>query len=114
MKNCIFCLIVAREVPAKIIHESNLSIAFNDINPAAPNHVLVVPKIHLANINDLSESNAHYVSDMMLLAKKMAHECSVDSSGYRLVINNEADAQQSVFHLHMHLLGGRQFSWPPG
>ena len=112
--SCLFCSIIERKIPAQIIAENARVLAFQDINPQAPSHVLIVPKLHFACINDISPENAHYLSDMMLLAKKIAQQLGVDDSGYRLVINNGPDAQQSVAHIHAHLLGGRHFSWPPG
>lgn len=92
--------------------DTNKVMAFHDINPQAPRHILIIPKVHVANISDLSAEHADVISEMMFAAKELA--ASVVGSDYRLVINNGAEAGQTVFHLHMHLLGGRDFSWPPG
>lgn len=113
-ESCIFCQIIEKKIPATIIDESEHCLAFKDINPMADFHALIIPKIHVASINDLSAEHAHYVSDMVFLAKKLAASFDVPKKDYRLVINTGAGAGQSVFHLHMHLLAGRDFSWPPG
>lgn len=112
--DCLFCQIINREIEAKIVAENDRVLAFLDINPVAPVHVLIVPKFHMININDISHENSLYLRDMMLMACEIAKFYQISSTGYRLVINNESGAQQSVFHLHAHILGGRNFSWPPG
>ena len=112
--DCIFCGIIDKKIPAKMVVETEQLVAFHDINPAAPVHVLIVPKIHVASVNQLSKSHGSVVADMMLLAQNIAHDLGIGQSGYRLVINTEQDAGQTVPHLHLHLIGGRVLSWPPG
>lgn len=112
--SCIFCRIIEKQIPAKIIAETNDVLAFHDIAPVAPVHVLVVPKVHVASINDLGPENAQIGSAMMMMAQQLARELAVDISGFRLVINTQEAAGQTVDHLHMHLMGGRSLSWPPG
>jgi len=112
--DCIFCKILRSEIPAKFVAESDTVVAFSDVNPMAPTHILIVPKEHIASVNELDDKHKHLVGEMTILAKKLAAENHVDKSGFRLVMNTGAGAGQSVFHLHMHLLGGRAMSWPPG
>ena len=111
---CIFCKIVRRELPAKIVEETEDLIAFHDVNQMAPIHVLIIPKTHVRSVSELTENSAPMLATMTLLANKLAQRLNLSDSGYRLVVNTGKDAGQSVFHLHMHLLGGRQMSWPPG
>ena len=111
---CLFCRIINHSIPADIVAEREGFIAINDIHPQAPKHCLVVPKIHITSINDLTVENAHVVSEMALMAQSIAKHQGIDSSGYRLVMNTGSHAGQSVHHLHMHILGGRSLSWPPG
>lgn len=99
---------------AKIVYEDNNVVAFEDINPQAPVHVLVVPKVHVEKISDLTESNKNIVADMVMAANKIAKKTNVSEGGYRTVINCGPDAGQAVSHIHLHLLGGRKLSWPPG
>ncbi len=113
-QNCLFCSIINRAIPASICGENESVLAFHDINPMAPNHILVIPKLHLTSINDLTEKNAHVLGEMALMAKEIARKLHVDQTGYRFVINTERGAGQTVFHLHAHVLAGRDFSWPPG
>lgn len=112
--NCIFCKIVRHELPAKIEEETEDFVAFHDVNPVAPTHVLIIPKAHVRSVNDLTASSAPILAGMTVLANKLAQRLNLSDSGYRLVVNTGKDAGQTVFHLHMHLLGGRQMSWPPG
>ena len=114
MTDCLFCKIAAKEIPAKMAHEDDLVVAFHDIRPQAPVHVLIIPREHIATINDLDESHALLVGRLTLVAKKIARELQIDESGYRLVFNCNRAAGQEVFHIHLHLLGGRSFQWPPG
>ncbi len=114
MSNCLFCRIVAGEIPAKIAYEDNDVIAFHDINPQAPLHVLVIPRKHIATINDLAVEDAELVGKLYLAAKKIAADAGYAEDGYRTVMNCGADAGQTVFHIHLHLLAGRHLSWPPG
>lgn len=113
-QDCLFCSIVKKEIPAKIVAENDKSLAFHDINPMADVHVLIIPKIHVCGVNDLSHKNAGMMGDLFMMAAMLARQFNVDKSGYRLVVNTERGAGQSVFHLHVHLLAGREFSWPPG
>jgi histidine triad (HIT) family protein len=110
--SCLFCRIVRREIPASVIREDERTLAFRDIDPKAPTHVLVIPKEHVASLNDVSDPAL--VGRLLLAAKEIAEAEGIASSGYRTVMNAGADAGQTVFHLHLHLLGGRKLSWPPG
>lgn len=112
--DCIFCKISAGEIDADIVHETDNLVAFRDLNPQAPTHVLIIPRRHIATINDLAESDAEVVGELYLAAKKIAAEEGLADPGYRAVMNCNAGAGQSVFHVHLHLLGGRPFNWPPG
>ena len=114
MANCLFCKIIAGEIPASKVYEDDRLIAFNDINPQAPMHVLVVPKQHVATLNDLTAADDELVGTMMRTAASIAKERGFDSPGYRTVFNCNAQAGQTVFHIHLHLLGGRAMTWPPG
>ncbi len=109
---CLFCRIVALEIPADIVAESELSIAINDISPQAPTHVLIVPKSHHDNAEELAQSNSEAIADLFILAGEIARARGL--TGYRTVFNTGAEAGQSVFHAHLHLLGGRSLTWPPG
>lgn len=112
MDNCLFCKIVLGSIPANKVAENDKLVVFRDINPAAPTHVLIVPKEHVASVKDLNANQAPMMGDMTLMAQQVA--ASEGLTDFRLVMNTGASAGQSVFHLHMHLLGGRDFSWPPG
>ncbi|MGH9449419.1 MAG: histidine triad nucleotide-binding protein [Terriglobia bacterium] len=114
MTECIFCRIVAREIPAKIIYEDERSLAFVDARPEAPEHFLIVPKHHLASLAEMADEDAPLVGHLFAIASKLARERGLAAGGYRTVINTGAGAGQSVFHLHVHVLGGRAFHWPPG
>jgi histidine triad (HIT) family protein len=109
---CLFCRIVRREIPAKVIHEDEHTLAFRDIDPKAPTHVLVIPKLHVATLNDATD--AMLLGRLLLAAKQVATAEGIADSGYRTVVNCGAGAGQTVFHIHVHLLGGRSLSWPPG
>jgi histidine triad (HIT) family protein len=109
----IFAKIIDKEIPARLVHEDDRCVAFHDINPQAPVHVLIVPRKPIDRVENLAESDAPLVGHLMLVATQIAKKLGL-SSGYRLVINNGVEAGQTVFHLHVHLLGGRGFSWPPG
>jgi histidine triad (HIT) family protein len=113
MAPCIFCKIVAKEVPARIVHEDETSIAFHDINPQAPVHVLVIPRKHFASAEEAGEADEPVLGHLHRVAAKLARELKL-TGGYRTVVNTGAEAGQSVFHLHLHLLGGRPMRWPPG
>ena len=110
--SCVFCAIVEKKIKSDILAESDLCLAFKDVNPVADFHALIIPKIHVASFNELTFDDAPYIAEMMFLAKDVATRHKLPS--YRLVINTGADAGQSVFHIHLHLLAGREFSWPPG
>jgi histidine triad (HIT) family protein len=112
--SCPFCRIVAREAPASIIHETETVLAFHDLNPRAPTHVLLIPKEHVRDVRELEDRHGGMLADLFQAAAHIANAERIDESGWRLVANVGADAGQSVFHLHMHLLGGRPMSWPPG
>ncbi len=112
--DCLFCKIIAAEIPADIVYESSDVIAFGDINPQAPTHVVIVPRRHIATINDLENSDAEIVGQLFLAARDIARQEGLAEDGYRVAMNCNAAAGQTVFHIHLHLLGGRKFSWPPG
>lgn len=116
MSDCIFCRIVSGEIPAAKVFEDESVVAFEDLNPQAPTHVLVVPKCHVERISDFTESSAdaEIIGRLHLAANRIADERGLTADGYRLVINCNEGAGQSVWHVHLHLLGGRAFSWPPG
>lgn len=114
MSTCLFCRIIAGEIPATKVHEDDRFVAFNDINPQAPMHVLIVPREHIATLNDLDAGHDDLVGGMIRLGASIAAERGFATSGYRTVFNCNADAGQAVFHLHLHVLGGRKLGWPPG
>jgi histidine triad (HIT) family protein len=109
---CLFCRIVRREIPATIVAETDDCVAFRDINPQAPVHVLVIPRLHVASLNELTDP--HLVGRLTTVATDIARKEGIADSGYRAVLNTNADAGQTVFHIHLHLLGGRRLGWPPG
>lgn len=111
---CVFCAIVDGTAPAEVVGETDAVVAFRDIAPVAPTHVLVVPRQHITDAASLGPGDAHVVSSMFALAKSVAERDEVLSSGYRLVLNVGRHAQNSIGHLHLHVLGGRQMTWPPG
>ncbi|NIP59036.1 MAG: HIT domain-containing protein [Gemmatimonadetes bacterium] len=111
---CIFCQIAEGEISADVIHEDEHVVAFRDINPQAPTHVLIIPREHVASVDDLEEDHAELVGRLFLAAGAIARDEGLDDGGYRLVVNTGAGAGQSVFHIHLHLLGGRAMKWPPG
>jgi histidine triad (HIT) family protein len=111
---CLFCKIVAGEIPAKRVYEDDQLVAFEDINPQAPLHVLVIPKQHIPTLNDLADGNDELVGAMVRRAAAIAKDRGFDGSGYRTVFNCNAQAGQTVFHIHLHVLGGRSLRWPPG
>lgn len=113
-QDCIFCRIVKKEIPAKVVYEDNKILAFEDLKPQAPVHVLVIPKHHIEKVSDLNDSNLHLVASLVMAAKDIARDRKIQDSGYRIVMNCNRDAGQEVLHLHLHLLGGRLFGWPPG
>lgn len=110
----IFTRIMNREIPGDFVYEDDLVFAIRDINPEAPSHILIIPRTPLPNISAFTEETEHIAGRMLIVAAKIAAQEGVDESGYRLVINQGKDAGQQVFHVHMHLLGGRKMGWPPG
>ena len=114
MSDCLFCKILQGDIPAKLVYEDDDIIAFNDINPQAPTHILIVPHKHIETLNDLTTDDTQTVGRMVQVAQKLANEKGFANDGYRLVMNCNDHGGQTVFHIHLHLLGGRQFQWPPG
>ena len=114
MSDCLFCKIKDGELDADVIFESDTAIAFRDINPQAPTHVLIIPRQHVATINDLDSEHQMMVGRLFTAAKEIAEQEGIAEEGYRVVMNCNEGAGQSVFHIHLHLLGGRGFGWPPG
>jgi histidine triad (HIT) family protein len=114
MADCLFCKIVRREIPATLVYEDERVVAFNDINPQAPTHVLVVPKRHIETLNELGTEDDRLVGELVRRAAAIAGERGLSPGGYRTVFNTNRDAGQTVFHIHLHLLGGRAMAWPPG
>ena len=110
----IFAKILRKEIPADVVYEDDKVLAFNDINPQAPVHILIIPKVDVATVHDVVPEHNEYLGAMIAAAQKIAGERGISESGYRLVINCREGAGQTVFHLHMHLLGGRPLLWPPG
>jgi histidine triad (HIT) family protein len=114
MSDCIFCKIAAGEIPADKLYEDDHVLAFRDLSPQAPTHALVIPKAHIANVNALDEGNADIMGKLFLAAKQVAAAEGVAENGFRTVLNCNDHGGQTVYHLHIHLLGGRQMTWPPG
>jgi histidine triad (HIT) family protein len=112
-ENCLFCKIAAKKIPAKLVFEDDQVFAFEDISPQAPTHILICPKKHFAALHDAAPEDQALLGKLLSVVAKLATERNLQS-GYRTVINNGGGAGQSVFHLHLHLLGGRNFRWPPG
>ncbi len=112
--NCLFCRIIAGEIPANKVHEDDLSLAFRDIHPQAPTHVLIIPKKHIASLDEAAREDQATLGHLLLVAAELAGQLGIASGGYRTVINTGAEAGQSVWHIHVHLLGGRPLGWPPG
>jgi histidine triad (HIT) family protein len=114
MADCLFCRIIRREIPGKIVHEDDELLAFEDINPQAPTHVLIVPKRHIESLNVLDAGDDRIVGTIVRRAAAIAKDRGISDGGYRTVFNTNRDAGQTVFHIHLHLLGGRSMAWPPG
>ena len=112
--DCLFCKIVTGEIPTIRVYEDEHVLAFNDINPQAPQHILIIPKKHIAGVDALEEGDIHVVGEMIYAAKKIAQDKNVKEGSYRLVFNNGKLSGQAVFHIHLHLLAGRAMHWPPG
>ena len=114
MQDCLFCKIINREISASIVYEDERALAFNDINPQAPTHVLIVPKRHIASLNELGVEDDQMIGELVRRAAAIAKDRGLSAGGYRTVFNTNRDAGQTVFHIHLHLLGGRGMHWPPG
>ncbi|OFW13322.1 MAG: histidine triad nucleotide-binding protein [Acidobacteria bacterium RIFCSPLOWO2_12_FULL_67_14] len=114
MSDCLFCRLIAGEIPAAIVHQDDTLVAFKDVNPQAPLHVLIVPRKHIASLNDLSTDDDGLVGSMIRMAAALARDGGYHERGYRTVFNTNREAGQSVFHIHLHLLAGRALTWPPG
>ena len=112
--NCIFCKIIAKEIPAQIVYENEHVLAFDDLNPQAPCHVLVIPKKHITSGNDMTPEDRECLGAMLLAGSKVAQIKGIADDGYRFVMNTGQDGGQSVYHIHLHVLGGRALTWPPG
>ena len=111
---CLFCNIINGDIPADIVDQTESALAFRDINPQASTHILIIPKKHITSTRELNNENIEYLSEMSLLANKIAEVEGINNNGYRWVINTGADGGQTVDHIHLHLIGGRQMHWPPG
>jgi histidine triad (HIT) family protein len=114
MFGCVFCQVAAHEKPAKILYEDEDCLVIRDINPKAPVHLLVIPRKHITSLNDDLEEDKALLGHMLAIVGRVAKEQGIDGSGYRIVINTNAEAGQTIFHLHIHILGGRILHWPPG
>jgi histidine triad (HIT) family protein len=114
MPDCLFCRIVSKQVPAAVVEETSHTLAFRDINPRAPTHVLVIPKQHVASLMDLTPEHADLLSRIHQTIQAVAVKENVSGSGFRVVVNNGRDSGQAVAHVHYHVLGGRALNWPPG
>lgn len=111
---CLFCKIASKQIPARILFEDEDLVAFHDVNPGAPTHVLVIPKQHLAGLDEATPEHQALLGKLLLATRRAAAEAGILESGFRVVINSGAHAGQSVFHVHLHVLGGRSLAWPPG
>ncbi|MFW6191406.1 MAG: histidine triad nucleotide-binding protein [Thiohalospira sp.] len=114
MTDCLFCRIAAGELPADIVYQEDDVVAFRDLHPQAPHHILVIPRRHVATVNDFAAGDAELVGRLVLTARDIAGQLGLAEDGYRLNLNTNEKAGQTVFHVHLHLLGGREFGWPPG
>ena len=112
MSSCVFCRIVAGEIPATIVKRTDGALAFKDLNPQAPTHLLVIPTTHVGSLNDTKDGKM--LGDLLSFAREVAKEAGIATKGYRVVVNTNPDGGQTVFHLHLHVLGGRAMHWPPG
>ena len=112
MTDCLFCKIAAGQIPATVVRRTDRALAFRDVNPQAPTHILVIPLEHVATLNEAA--NPAMLGELVAFARDLAREAGLVERGYRLVLNTNADGGQTVFHLHLHLLGGRKLQWPPG
>jgi len=113
-QGCLFCRITAKEIPAEFVHQDDRAVVIRDLNPQAPTHLLVIPKGHIESLDDASQKDEALLGHLLRVAARVANAEGLAEGGYRTVINNGAGAGQSVFHLHVHVLGGRPMNWPPG
>jgi histidine triad (HIT) family protein len=114
MEGCLFCTLVAGKINANIVYQDERIVAFRDVKPQAPVHILIIPRKHVAGVLDIEPDDHALIGEIFQVASRLAREQGIGDSGFRVVVNSGADAGQSVFHLHYHLIGGRQMSWPPG
>ena len=114
MNDCLFCKIISKEIPSDVVCENDHILAFRDINPQAPTHILIIPKKHISTINDLKPDDSTLIGELFLIAKQLAKIENINISGYRTVFNCNEDGGQTVYHLHLHLIGGKKLGWPPG
>lgn len=114
MEDCLFCKIIDKKIPAEIVFENDTLLAFKDIEPQAPVHILIITKEHISTLNNLNKNHKELLGDILLTAKQLAIEYKIDEDGYRTVFNCNKKGGQEVYHIHLHLLGGRQMKWPPG
>ena len=114
MEDCIFCKIINKQIPSSIIYVDDKSLAFNDINPQAPVHILVIPKKHIRSLVESDDTDKELLGHLTQVARDIANEKGLGTKGFRLVLNSGLEAGQSVWHIHLHLLGGRKMTWPPG
>ena len=114
MDDCIFCKIIKKQIPCELLYEDESVIGFKDISPEAPVHIVIIPKVHISNLNFLSEDSANIIGHIFIVAKKIAEDLGVSETGYRVVSNCGKHGGQTVQHIHFHLLAGRMLKWPPG
>lgn len=114
MTDCLFCGMINGEIPSELIYDDKEIIAFKDINPQSPNHILIVPRRHINSLSEMEEVDKDLAGRLLFTARKIAQDQGISDKGYRVVINNGQNGGQTVFHLHLHLLGGRPLAWPPG
>ena len=114
MADCLFCKVIKREIPGSIVYEDDRVLAFNDVNPQAPTHVLVIPKQHIESLNELETEDDQLIGELVRRAAAIAKARGISAGGFRTVFNTNRDGGQTVFHVHLHLLGGRGMAWPPG
>ena len=114
MNDCIFCKIIRKEIPSALLYEDGETVAFKDINPQAPFHAVIIPKEHIARVSEITEKSASWIGKLVLIGNQLARKEGFSERGYRFVINCNREGGQTVYHLHLHLLGGRLFRWPPG
>ena len=112
--SCLFCRISDGEIPADVVRSTPEVVAFRDINPQAPAHILIIPRKHIPSVSELDAEDADVMGALFLMARELARDEGIEEGGYRMVVNAGADAGQTVFHIHLHLLGGREMGWPPG